>query len=506
MPDLSWSQRAFLLGKALAGSWDFKRGSVGETLLKGILPGAVGAAPTRGTEAQLRGYSSMPWMRAVASRVGHAVAACPWKLYAIKGKPRVGTEKREWAHRKDIQFCGEQRLRKNYLMHAEEEGNLTEIVEHPALDLLYQGNQIFSGNAIRKVAQIHHDLVGECFLLKERGPMKLPIALWPVPPHWVMSTPTPTNPMFRISFRGWQGQIPATEFIWAKELDPAMPYWRGSGIAQALSDELETDEYAAKYLKTFFHNSARPDLIVSPKGDMNSFSTDEMARLEQAWLQEHQGFWRAFRPMFLSRPTEVTPLEANFRQLQLKDLRVHSRDICLQVWGVPPEILGIIEHSNRATIDAASYLFHKLVVEPRLEFWRLEYQRQFISDYDSRLILDYESPVLEDKEFHAKVMTALPEAFEIDELRELADRPPLEKELGTAHYEPGTKTRVMDWEEPEEPVAEPPSPLVVPPGHTVMNRPEPGQPAVTTPQAADFTAYTDDQLLDLAVKAVRQLA
>ncbi len=508
--NLSWTQRAMLFGKALTGNWDLKEGSQGYTMLKGILPGSVGAPPTRGTEAQLRGYGQLPWVRAVASRVGHAVSAVPWKLYAIKGKPTVGTEKRDWVKAKGIQLCGDRAMRKSLLARAEDEDSLTQITDHPLLDLLYDGNPLFSGIATRKVIQIHHDLVGESFLLKERGPLtnpdtkrNVPTALWPIPPHWIISTPTPTNMAFRISFRGWQGFIPASEILWSKELDPAMPYWRGSGVAQALSDELETDEYTAKYLKQFFYNSARPDLIVSPQGEMASFGEDEMARLEQAWLQEHQGFWRAFKPMFVSRPVDVQLIEGNFRQLQLKDIRSQTRDICMQVWGVPPEILGVLESSNRATIDAAGYLFAKYVVEPRLEFWRIEYQRQFVPEYDDRLILDYDSPVREDEEFNAGIMKACPWAFEIDEIREAGGQPPLENDLGTAHMEPTTMTRVMTWDAPDPK----PNPMDLLAQQHGNGPPMPMTPPIAPPKESaqeKFSALDDDQLLAYALQEARQ--
>src|SRR6185295_18915609 len=235
-----------------------------------------------------------------------------------------------------------------------------------------------------------------------------------------------------------------------KDPDPAMPYWRGTGTSQALADEMETDEYAAKYIKAFFYNSARPDVIITPKGDNASLNPNEMDRLETQWTNEHQGFWRAFKPLFSNRPIDVTVLEANFRQLQMKDLRSHIRDICLQVWGVSPEILGVLENSNRATIDAADSLFSKWVIVPRLEDWRLDFQRQLVPEYDERLILDYESPVQEDKTFAKEVMGLITEAFSLDEIRELVGHSPLEKDLGAQHTERTAVKRVMNWEEPEK--------------------------------------------------------
>ncbi len=496
---LSLPQRAYLFGKALTGDWKLKPGSAGEKLLQGIFPAAVGAPPTRGTQAQLQGYSTMPWVRAVAGRVGYAVSAVHWRLYAQKGRPKNGITPPA-KKRKDIQFCGSHAVRKDLLGQIHDRDELKEITEHPMLDLLNNGNVMHSGMELRKIAQIHRDLVGEAFWLKERGFGNRPAAMYPLPAQWIISTPTPGYQSFRVSFRGWQGYIPATEILWFKDSDPAMPYWRGSGTAQALSDELETDEYTAKYLKQFFYNSGRPDVIISPKGDLQSFGQAEMDRLDTDWQNQHGGFWRAFKPLFSSRPLEVTAFPHNFEHLQLQDLRKNVRDICLQVWGVPPEILGILENSNRATIDAADYLFSKWVIVPRLEAWRLDYQRLLVPEYDDRLILDFESPVQEDTAFRLEVMKAAPWAFDADEIREVGGMTPIEDEQGQFHMEPAGMTRVDSWEEhvPE------PQPIVAP-GINGNGLPAPKKPKPAQQQmAAAFSALTDDQLLEMAVKMAGQ--
>ena len=84
------------------------------------------------------------------------------------------------------------------------------------------------------------------------------------------------------------------------------------------------------------------------------------------------------------------------RAAQLRD---QMRDILLHVPGVPPEIFGILESSNRSTIDAAKYLFDSLLIVPRLEFLRTIMQERLIPEFDEKLILDYVSPVEKDREF-----------------------------------------------------------------------------------------------------------
>ena len=47
-----------------------------------------------------------------------------------------------------------------------------------------------------------------------------------------------------------------------KDLNPLDPFKRGLGQSEALADEIETDEYAAKFQKRFFFNDATPNLVI----------------------------------------------------------------------------------------------------------------------------------------------------------------------------------------------------------------------------------------------------
>lgn len=421
---LSFADRLKLFRKAAVGLFSDTSSQQAYGMLAGIFPGAVGQPPKRGTRELLNAYNEMPWLRAVVNKVSRSVASVPWKLYVVRrGGKAVKVSKMQQA---------DYVLRQKFLAGYHKQGELTEIEEHPLLDLLNRPNPFLTGLITRQLTQIHLDLVGEAFWLKERNGAGKPSAVWPLPPDWVISTPTPVHRFFRVSFRGWQGEIPDTEILWLADPDPSNPYGRGSGMARALGDELETDEYAAKHTKSWFYNRARPDVIISADG----LKKEETDRLEQDWLAKNQGFWRVYKPYFLNRKIDIQTLSQTFENMQLVDLRKHERDTIIQVFGVPPEILGIIENSNRATIEASDYLFSRWVVQPRLEFLRSVLQERLVPEYDDRLILDYESPVAEDKEYNLKVAQAAPWTLTADEWRELQGRKPLPDEQGKIHMVP----------------------------------------------------------------------
>ena len=152
----------------------------------------------------------------------------------------------------------------------------------------------------------------------------------------------------------------------------------------------------------------------------------------------------------MSREVGIHEFTQNFQHLQMTELRSHSRDTALQTYGINPEILGVIENSNRSTIDGAFYAFQKLVIEPRAEFWRSELQQKVIPDYDPRLILDYDSPVQEDREFTLKAYQAKASTITVDEWRTLQGLPPIGGKEGELRFQAINETLEDGFEETEE--------------------------------------------------------
>lgn len=433
--DLTFKDRAALVWRAIAGTLPMDTNTVGGRLLAGVVQSG-GQPPPRGVAEHLNAYNHMPWLRAVISRVSFDVASTPWQLFVKqKGSARAVLD----GQVKTIQRANHD-VRMKLIAEAVEAGELRQLTTHPMLDLLDNFNTFHTGLSGRRVTMQHMDLTGEAFWLIERDARGMPIALWPIPPNWVKSTPTVRRPTFRVSFRAWQGEIPATEFVWFNELDPANPYGRGSGTSQALGDELETDEYAARHAKAFFFNRARPDLIVSPKND-ESMEDHEVRRLEEGWTRASSGFWRGFKPFFLRRAVDVKEIDQSFRAQQFIQLREFERNTCIQVFGVSPEIFGIVAGgANRATIKVAEYIYGKRVLVPRLEQMRATLQERLIPEFDERLIANYTSPVGADEEQALEAAKAAPWALTIDEWRYKMDAPALENGAGELHMVPAGVT------------------------------------------------------------------
>jgi len=374
--------------------------------------------PARGTTEMLQGYSTMPWLRAVVDKVGSSVATTTWRAFV---KTKQGTDSEGKSKRVPVRAPQIQNMRfeqrKVEIARLKAAGELVEVEEYPLIDALYAVGPSFTGYTNRELTQKWLDLVGEAFWLKERNETGMPVNFIPIPPHWVANTPKgPDKDYFELQPEsGIGGKIPADDMIWFYHPNPHDPYARGSGMGVTLGDELETDEYAAKFMKTFFYNSARPDILISS----NDLTKEDTQRVEKTWVDKLRGFRRSFLPFFMNREIQVNTLGTDYSHLSMLDLRKNQRDAVIQVYGVPPEVLGIVEASNRATSEVAEYLYARWVLTPRLEFLRQTLQHRLVPDYDERIILDYDSPVAQDKEHILKVATIAPWSLYLDEWREM---------------------------------------------------------------------------------------
>lgn len=418
-------------------------GGAPKDLLNAFYTVSSSLSPPERTEwGLLKVYSKSPFLRRSVSKIAKSFAAVEWRCYVTRDEN--GKAYRDFKLQK-ANFDNRQKLIKKAIRSQ----SLEELENHPLTKLLENFNPWLDGNLCRQLISIYYDLVGNSFNIIERDNRGMPIEIWPIPSTWVLQTPGFNQRFFKIEVGNQIFDIPESEVIWIKDPDPLKPYGRGTGIAKALADELDTDEYAAKYIKKFFYNDAKPPIIVSPKGDqlLDRFDAE---RLEKEWREKAAGFWNAYKPFFVTREIEIKELAQTFQSMQLVELRNWEKKIVGELWGIPPEILGELENSNRATIESADYILAKHVLVPRLEVVRNILQEKLANQFDEKLILDYVSPIPDDKEFKKQVMKDHPYAFTIDEIRDMVDMDPLPDDQGQVRPIPPTVIFSTEYSQPVE--------------------------------------------------------
>ena len=285
--------------------------------------------------------------------------------------------------------------------------NAEVIGEHELYDLLERPVPTFpeiDGWTLRYLTFAYIDLVGECGWLKVRKSEtnKTIIALLPIPKAWIISKPTIGNHVYQIVPYGVTGGVALTvapeDFVFFKDVDLNDPYGNGKGISESIADELETDEYASKYQKNFFFNDATPPYVVT------GYQGNEQGaeRLKKTLKEKIGGFRKAREPAVLTGAMDVKSLGISPKELDMVESRKYLRDECLQHYQLPPEVFGIIENSNRATIDASYYLTQKNVIVPRLKFFERVVNAQLLFEYDD-IICRHDIKIIEDEDLNLRI-------------------------------------------------------------------------------------------------------
>jgi len=352
--------------------------------------------PTKGTYDLLKAYSASPVLQAVVRKIAYAVATVELRAEVVLP-------------------TGEQIPVPNHIM----------------ARMLNSGVPGLDGLQCRLMEAQAVELAGESFAMLRRNAFDVPFERWPVPPNWVANVPTPMGNIFEVRAQGSavSVQVERKDMLWYKDVNPADPYRRGLGVARALTDEINVDEAAAKHTGSTLANRARPDIVISGSKEVPLLKEDA-ERIHEIWTQRFTGPHNAGKPFISAGPISVDQLTPSFKELQLTKLREFERDIIITVFGIPPEMVGVIVNSNRAIIDSAEFFFMKHVVLPRVKARVSTLNDQLAPQYDPNLRVGFEPFVTEDQEFKLKVMSARPKAFSKDEARELAGEEPLPDGMG----------------------------------------------------------------------------
>jgi phage portal protein BeeE len=290
--------------------------------------------------------------------------------------------------------------------------NHAEIIdESPIYELLERPVKRYpeiDGYALMYLTSLLVDLTGEFFFWKLRDDKGIVQELYPIPGYWVMTSPTVSNNYFMVYPLGTTSgnaiPISTDDMVWFKRMDPTDPYGRGRGTSEAIIDEVETDERLSKATKNLAFNDCTPPYFITAEGA----TQDQADAIKQNLMQKLGGWMHNREPGILTwANAKIERLAITPKEMDFVESRKYLRDLCLEHYQIPPEIYGVIENSNRSTIDAAYYLYHRNVLSDRYRFIERAINTQLIhQDFDKNLVGKFREVVPEDEDFKFKVVDA----------------------------------------------------------------------------------------------------
>lgn len=325
---------------------------------------------------------------------------------------------------------------------------LVEVLDHRLLDLWERPNPMMTGVQMRELLTVWLEMTGRAPLFVERDPDDenktpdgygvRPLHLWPVRPQDLIHMPSESEPFWRFRLRGRHRtrKCRPQDLILLRQVDVEDPYgFGGAGASEAVNSEVTQDEFSARWNTNGYRNGSRLGKVIGVPG-----LKSKEARELQLWYEaNHCGVDNSHRDLFINSELRVQDLGANHKDLDFIEGRKLLRDMIAQNWNVPPEVLGIVENSNRATADAALNFHQRQNVKPRLvgmESWVNLYLVPLFRDPALCLVAD--DPVQESADFIHRTMTdgLVRGAVTVDEWRERHGLNPLGGEVGGRLYVP----------------------------------------------------------------------
>jgi len=402
---------AALVGRAPLPSNEQRFTDIGFTPVAGVSYGVASAVPL-----YMRKFGEHPWLKGCVRLVAEECAALKWHVWREMGdEPGPdGKVARKLAR------------------------------GHALAALWARPNSFQTGFNFRYLLQVYLEIAGECFVLINRGQSgSRPVELTIIPPHWVSAVPSATDPAFTV-WRpdGGQISIPPEDVIWIQIPNPINPWGRGLGAVRSVDDEINGDDLASKWNEGFYRNGGKPGGILMIAGA----SPDRVQRIREEWNAQHQGVFNAFKTAFLGYEpgrdskggSEYHDLSKSHKDLDFIEGRKQYRDIILQAgFGIPPEKMGIVENSNRATAEESEKLFQTNVLRPRVYRLQDEWAAWLVPLFgENDVLLECEDPVQESKRWQAEHAVKLYQASLAtkNEARISNNMPPVDG--GDVYFEP----------------------------------------------------------------------
>lgn len=287
-----------------------------------------------------------------------------------------------------------------------------EVTRHLALEIWNKPNPFMTQQEFIEAIQQHIDLTGEGWWLVGRDSRAtFPMELWPVRPDKMEPVPSAQNFIEGYIYRSPDGTLVPfnrDEVIFQRMPNP-LDMYRGLGPVQSVLTNADAVKYSAEWNRNFYLNSAEPGGIIKVPTHL---SDTEFRKMRERWNEQHRGVANAHRVAILEEG-EWVDRKYTIRDQQFTELTTLNNEQIREAFRYPLPMLGTVENSNRANMDAASTQYAEYCLVPRLERWKQALNNDFLPLFGTTgqgVEFDFEDPVPENRELEATLLNSKAEA------------------------------------------------------------------------------------------------
>lgn len=244
--------------------------------------------------------------------------------------------------------------------------------DHDLLALLNTANRSQGGLDFWTRAYSWRWLLGECFIIIERGnpfAPAMPNAMWAVSGRYLRVVPGEDGEYIK-AYRfipPGKGESNAVEIdpldvVPLISFNPAEPL-RGLSPLVSLRLGLDSEAEAKSTNRDMFRNGAMADVVISPAGDVQ-LTQAQREHMDRSLADRFTGGGKAHRPLFLPGGVRVdavrlTPRDAEFIELD----KLTTRDVA-KAYKIPPMFLGMMDDATFSNYETAWRALHRLAIFP----------------------------------------------------------------------------------------------------------------------------------------------
>lgn len=228
---------------------------------------------------------------------------------------------------------------------AKDNEEIARIPGHPVELLLAKPNPFMGRAYMVSRMVIHLYTSGNALDKKVRGADGTPFELWPLLPQRIR--PIPSRPRFiegyEYTVSGKVEEVIRPEnIIHGQFVDPDNPHW-GMAPLEAAARAVDTDVAASAWNLSALDQRTVPDGILSFKHDLTG---EQWLRARELWRAQRQGGVGAHGTLIFGNEAVWKDLQRSAVEMDFTQGRRFTREEICTVTGVPPPMVGILDHAN----------------------------------------------------------------------------------------------------------------------------------------------------------------
>ncbi len=288
--------------------------------------------------------------------------------------------------------------------------------DHPLYRLVHNPNRPDTAYTFWFRTMLFLELAGECYWWKIRNAAGIPIELWPIFPHWVTPKLGKTRLIDAYEIRpvgagsaGVQSMTIDADDIVPILYPSPLSLTAGWSPTMAGAEWIDTGEAIDASRWYEYENGSFPGTVIStdPKQFGSTPPTpDQTARLKAQWKQEHQGKEKAGSLLILPPGMKADQIQRSPSEMSYQESGDIMRDWILAIRRVSKSVAGLVEGTNRASMEASLADFLRGTIGTKLIMISQVATEQLAHEFDEDLTIYWPDLTPENREEKLKEYVA----------------------------------------------------------------------------------------------------